>query len=152
MGRVGVEGHVGVHARQQRMQHRQRVVALAAHLAGEIRDRAIDLGQRRGAQVKARRKPLDRAAHDPGGVLDVDLALDMHAERVERTFRGERMGDVAERVLVHVEAAVLRDVDAPMNDVLAVVVARREAQGLDHAVDRRVVVVAGLVRDADAHG
>jgi hypothetical protein len=141
-----------VQAREQCVQHRQRVVALAAHLAGEIRDRAVDLGQRGGAQIEARRKPLDRAAHDPGGVLHVDFALDMHAERVERAFGGERMGDVAERVLVHVEAAVLRDVDAPMHDVLAVVIARRQAQRLDHAVDRRVVVVAGLVRDANAHG
>ena len=105
-----------------------------------------------GAQIEARRKALDRAAHDAGGVLHVDFALDLHGELGERAFGGEGVRDVAERILVHVEAAVLRHVDAPVHDVLAVVIARREAQRLDHAAGRRVVLVAGLVRNADTHG
>src|SRR6185503_10543590 len=69
----------------------------------------------------------------------------------ERTLGREGVGNIAERVLVGIEAAILRHVDAPMHDILAVMIARGEAQGLDHAADRRVVVVAGLVRDANAH-
>ena len=134
------------------MQERQRVVGLLACLAGKICDRAVGFGQRRGAQIEARRKALDRAAHDAGGILHVDLALDLHAEFVERAFRREGVGDVAERVLVLVEAAVFADIDAPAHHIVAVMIARGEAQRLDHAVGRRVVAVAGLMRNADAHG
>ena len=139
-------------AAEERVQQRQRVVSLAAGLAREIRDCAIWLGQRRRAQIEARRKPLDRPAHDAGGVLHVDLALDLHAELGERPFGGEGVGNVAERVLVNVEPAILGDIDAPVHHIVPVMIARGEAQGLDHAVGRRVVMVAGLVRDADAHG
>ncbi len=62
------------------------------------------------------------------------------------------MGDVAERVLLRLEPAVCGDVDAPVDHVLAGVVARRQAQRLDHAGARRFVAVDGFVRDADAHG
>ena len=97
------------------------------------------------------REPLDRAAHDALGVAGLDLPLDQHAELAERTFGGEGMGDVAERVLVLVEPAIGGHVDAPARHILAVVVARREPQHLDHAGRRRRVAVGGQVRDAKAH-
>src|SRR5207248_1705641 len=81
----------------------------------------------------------------------VDLAFDLDAKLGERSLGGERVGDVAESVLVNVEAAILGHVDAPVNDVMAVMIARREAQRLDHAAGRRVVTVAGLMRNPDTH-
>ena len=39
----------------------------------------------------------------------------------------------------------------PVHDVLPVVIARGQSQGLDHAVGGRVIVVDGLVGEADAH-
>ena len=49
------------------------------------------------------------------------------------------------------EAAVAVDVDAPVDDELAVVAARRQAEHLDRAARRRGVAVGGLVEDAEAH-
>src|SRR5229473_4672831 len=62
------------------------------------------------------------------------------------------MCDVAERVLLRLEPAVGGHVDAPVYDILARVVARRQAQGLDHARTWSIVAVHGFVRDTDAHG
>ena len=50
----------------------------------------------------------------PSVVLGVHLAVDLHGEVAERPVDREGVGDVAERILVHVEAAILRDVDPPM--------------------------------------
>ena len=44
------------------------------------------------------------------------------------------------------------DVDAPALDILAVVVARRQPQHLDHAGRGRIVAVDRAVGDAKAHG
>ena len=73
------------------------------------------------------------------------------AEHVERAFRGERMGDVAEGVLMMIEPAIYGDVHTPARHVLAVVVARGQPQHLDHAGRGRPVDIARQVRDADAH-
>jgi hypothetical protein len=62
------------------------------------------------------------------------------------------VGDVAEGVLVLLELAVLRHVDAPVLDILSVVIARREPQRLDHAARGLLVAIDGLVRNPDAHG
>ena len=43
------------------------------------------------------------------------------------------MGDVAERILVRVKPRIDGDVDAPIDDVLAFVIARRKPQKLDDA-------------------
>ena len=114
--------------------------------------RAIGAGQRGLAQEQGRREPLHRAAHHAGGVLGLDFALDHDAKLRDRAGRGERMGDVAERVLDGFEPAIRRDFEPPVDHVLAGVVARREPQRLDHARTRRVVAVERFVRDADAHG
>ena len=103
------------------------------------------------AQEQAGREMLDRAAHDAVAVLGLDLALDQQPQGLERAVGAERVGDVAERVLLRVEPAVGRGVDAPVDHVLAVVIARRHAQRLDHALGRLVVAVDGFVRDSDAH-
>ncbi len=77
--------------------------------------------------------------------------VDGDAEVVDRAIGGEGVGDVAVGILLLVEPAVGRHVDAPIDDVLAVMVARRQAQRLDHAGRRRVIVVTGLVAHPDAH-
>ena len=63
---------------------------------------------------------------------------------VERTVGGEHVGDVAERVLVRGQPAVAETSMRQSIDILAVVVARRQPQHLDHAGGRRVVAVDGL--------
>ena len=103
------------------------------------------------AQIEARRKSLDRAAHDALGIAGLDLALDRDGELAERALGGEGMGEVAEGVLVLVEPAIRGDVDPPARHVLAVVVARGQPQHLDHAGRGRPVAIARQVRDADAH-
>ena len=117
----------------------------------EFADRGVRHGQRGFPQEQARRKPLDRAAHDALGIAGLDLALDVDRQFVERAVGGEGVGDVAERVFMLIEPAIGRNVDAPACDVLAIMVARREAQNLDHAAGRRVVAIGGRMRNADMH-
>jgi hypothetical protein len=61
------------------------------------------------------------------------------------------MGDVAERILVLIELAVFRHVDAPALDILAVVIARRQPQRLDHGIGRLRVAIDGFMGDLKAH-
>ena len=136
-----------MHTGEQAVQHVERPRLGAAKRGGVGGERPVGTGERGLAQEEGRREPLDRAAHDAGGVLGLDLALDHDAELRDRAGRGERMGDVAERVLAGLEPAIRRDVDPPVHHVLAVVVARRQAQRLDHARDGRLVAVDRLVRD-----
>src|SRR5215470_196482 len=104
------------------------------------------------AQEQAWRKALDCAVHHAGGVLRFDFALGKQPQLRDRAAGGKRMDDIAERVFMRLQPAVGRHVDAPIHYVLAIVVARRQAQRLDHAGGRCVVAIDGLVRDADAHG
>ena len=115
MGRIGVEGHFAMQVIEQPMRDLQRVVAHGVARPGEFRDRRIEPGELGLAQEQARRKPLDRAAHHAVGVLGVDLAFDQHAQFGQRPLGGEHVGDVAERILVLVELAVFRHVDAPLS-------------------------------------
>ena len=103
------------------------------------------------AQEQAGRKTLDRAADDAFGILGVDLAFDRDRQFAKRSLGGEGMGDVAEGVLVLVQQAILRQVDAPVYHILPVVIARREAQHLDHAGGRRVVAIGGRVGNTNSH-
>ena len=65
LGRIGVEGDLVVQPLEQRVQQRQRLGLRRARTSlRKVADRLVGLGQRRLAQEQARRKPLDRAAHD----------------------------------------------------------------------------------------
>ena len=118
---------------------------------GKGGDAGIGRGERGRAQIEARRKSLDRAAHDALGIAGLDLALDRDGELAERALGAEGVGEVAEGVLVLVEPAIRGDVDPPARHVLSVVVARGQPQHLDHAGRGRPVDIARQVRDADAH-
>jgi hypothetical protein len=61
------------------------------------------------------------------------------------------MGQIAEGVLVLVETAIGRQVYSPPRHVLTVMIARRQAQDLDHAGRRRLVAIGRAMRDVDAH-
>ena len=61
------------------------------------------------------------------------------------------MGDVAERILMHVETGIGGDVDLPLGNVLAVVTARRHPQNLDHAGSRRLVAIGGGMSNSQTH-
>ena len=114
VGRVVVERHVLVDLHHQRVQEAEHVaVGLRAQLAGEGRHRRVDFGQRRRAQEQARRKPLVGAAQHAAGVVGLDQALDLDGQVGDRPV-GQHMGDVAERVLMHVEPGVGGDVDLPV--------------------------------------
>ena len=120
-------------------------------LCAKFADRRIGLGQRGVAQKQARRETLDGAAHDAVGVLRLDLAVDLDGELAERSVGGEHVGDIAEGVLMGGKPRIGRNVDAPAHDVLALVVARRQPQHLDHARGRRIVAVDVAMGDAQAH-
>src|SRR5215469_12692612 len=123
-------------------------IAVRGGEAGDIR---IGSGERGGAQIEARREALDDAAHDSLRVAGLDLALDRHGKLAEWTLGRKHMGDVAESVLVLVEPTIRGDVDSPARHVLAIVVARGQAQHLDHAGGGRLVAVGDQMRDADTH-
>src|SRR5205823_5353998 len=124
---------------------------VAADGPGIIGNRRI--GRRQGgvAQKQRRRKALDRALDHPLGVAGLDLALDQHRELGERTGRREGVRDSAERILMAVEPAFLRQVDAPIDHILAVMVARGQPEHLNDAGRRALVTVDRLVGDPDAH-
>ena len=61
------------------------------------------------------------------------------------------MGDIAERVLMHVEPRIGGDVDLPFGDILPVMAARRHPQDLNHAGGRRLVAIAGGMGNSQAH-
>jgi NADH-quinone oxidoreductase subunit G len=94
---------------------------------------------------------LDRAAHHAFGIVGIDFAFDRDRQFAERSLGGEEMADVAEGILVLVQQAILRQIDAPAHHVLPVVIARREPQHLDHAVGRRVVAIGGGVGNSNSH-
>lgn len=86
------------------MEKAQRVAGrFGVKVAGELRHRGVDFGQRCCAQEKARRKPLVGAAQYAAGVVSLDQTFDMDGQVRERAM-GQNVGDVAERVLMHVEA------------------------------------------------
>jgi hypothetical protein len=62
------------------------------------------------------------------------------------------VADIAESILDLAQPDILVDVDPPMDDMLAVMRARRQAQRLDHRLGRLLVAVDGLVRDTNTHG
>ena len=110
----------------------------------------VCMGQRCLAQKELRRKTFDGTLDAAVGVLRVDFAIDLDAEFVERTLGRERMGDVAERVLMLMQEAIFGQIDPPGQDVLPLVVARRQAQQLRHAGWRRVIGVGGRVGNVES--
>ena len=123
-----------------------------ADALGEIPHRLIGLRQCGVAQKQARPEPLDGAAHHAIGVLRLDFAVDLDPQFLERAVGGEDMGDIAEGVFVGSEPRIGRHVDAPAPDILAFVVARRQAKHLDHAGCGRIVAVDRAMGDVKAHG
>jgi hypothetical protein len=137
---------------EQHMQDREIVGAAGLPRGcGKDHDGRVGAGQRGLAQKQGGRKALHGAAHDAFGVLGLHLSVHRDAQFAERPVGGEGMGDIAERVVLLIEPAILGHVDAPAHHVLSLVVARREPQQLDHAGGGSLVPVDGLVRDADAH-
>src|SRR5689334_15095711 len=83
--------------------------------------------------------------------MGLDQALHGDGEIGGRAV-GHHVRDVAERVLMDVEAGVAGGVDLPVRDILAVMAAGRHAQDLDHAGGGRIVAVGGGMKDFQAHG
>src|SRR5580698_4832224 len=70
---------------------------------------------------------------------------------VERPIRGEYVADVAKRIFMGGEPHVGGYVDAPVNDVLALVITGCQPQYLNDAAGGRVIAVDRFVSDAQAH-
>ncbi len=111
----------------------------------------IGFRERGLTQIKARRKALDGAAHDAFGVAHFHLSFGGYSKVVQRPFSCKGMSDVAERVLLLVEPAVGRKLDSPARDMLAIMIAWREPQHLNHARRGHLITIAGTVGDAEAH-
>ena len=152
VGRVFIERHVLVDLHHQRMQKPEHVVfRFRSQFARKRRHRGVDFGQRRRAQEQARRKALVGAPQHAAGVVGLDQAFDRDGEIGERPM-GQHMGDIAEGVLMHIEAGIGGDVDLPFGDILPVMAAGRHPQDLDDAGGRRFVTVAGGMGNSQAHG
>ncbi len=152
MGRIGVEFHLAIERIHQSVQQRQLIAAGGrARAVGEVDNGGVGLRELGLAQEQAGREALDRAGDHALGVLGIDLALDRDRQFAKRPLGGKGMADIAEGVLVLVQQAILRQIDPPGDHILSVVIARGEAQHLDHAGGRRVVAISRRVRDANAH-
>jgi hypothetical protein len=81
----------------------------------------------------------------------LDLAGHPHGDALDRPVGREHVDDVAEGVLAGFQPAVGARLDAPAQDVLPVVVAGGEAQGLHEGLHGPLVAVDGVVDDSDAH-
>ena len=135
MGRLGVEAHLAVDGAEKPVQAAERIGVddrrrrrrANARISGSAAARA-DF-----AQVEEVRQALDRAAHDPVRVAGLDLA----ATRIVMSSTGpsaENMCTMLPRLSsLRPQPAVDARLDAPAQDVLAVVVPRRQAQDLDRA-------------------
>src|SRR5260370_29388391 len=85
-------------------------------------------------------------------LLDGDLARDRSAgAAVTRPAQGRRAQFIEPDGDPHMGVGGAKSVDAPARHVLAVVVARGQAQHLDHAGGGRLVAVGDQMRDADTH-
>src|SRR5215468_4671983 len=84
--------------------------------------------------------------------MDIDLTLDRNRQFIEESLSRERMGDIAERVLVLMQPAILRELDSPADHILSIMIARGKAEHLRHALGWRVVVITGGVQNPDPHG
>ena len=144
--------HLLVQAIEQRVQFGERIAGVCrAQVERKVANRRIRLRQRCIAQEQARRKSLERAAHDSVGILRFDLAVDLDAQLRKRAVGGEDVGEVAEGILVGIEPRVAGDVDPPVDHILALVVARGQPQHLDDARGRRFVAMDDAVGDTKAH-
>lgn len=152
MSRISVESHFAIEPGHQGVRERQVVVGrFSAHGMRKFADRSIGLRERCIAKIELGRKTLDSTAYEAIGVLRVDFAFHGDGQILERTFRRERMDNVAERVFVLMQQAILRQVDAPHDHMLPIMVARRQTQHLRHALRRLVIRVGGRVRYPDSH-
>ena len=61
------------------------------------------------------------------------------------------MGDIAECIITGSQSHVGRDVDAPVGDVLAIVIARRQPEHLNYTCSGWIVTIDQTVGDAQAH-
>ena len=136
VGRVRIEGEDLVERRHQRMQRASGVDSRPATSRAKSRKRGV--GPRQGGlpQEQPEGNALHGAAHDAGLVEGFNLAFDERRQRLQRTFHEEAMLDVSEGVLARNEAAIVIDVDAPLANVLAVVIARRDQQALQRRFGR----------------
>ena len=118
--------------------------------ARHVDDRGVRLGQRRRAQIDKRRQCLG-AAIDAIGLRHIGFAGDDDGQRRERGIGVEHRQDIAERVDAVPHRSVDVGVDAPVADILGVVIARSQPQRLHYVRRRKRVVIRGQVIDKDSH-
>ena len=71
---------------------------------------------------------LDRSSYNPVRVAGIDLAFSQQRQLREWARGRERVAEIAEGILVGVKAAFPRNLDAPVDHVLAVVIARGQTE------------------------
>lgn len=109
MSGVGIESHFAIESGQQGMCERQGIARrFSAHGLRKFDDRGISLREWRITKIKLRREPLDCTADEAIGVLRVDFAFHGDSQIIKRAICRERVKDVAERVFVLTQQAILR--------------------------------------------
>jgi len=98
---------------------------------GLVAQAGIGRSQRALAQEEFRREPLDRVAHDAGRVERLDLAVGTHRQRGQRTPHRQRIECIAESIFAHAPVTIRLDIHAPIDDVLAFMIARFDPQMLE---------------------
>ena len=129
---------VPVDGREQAMQAAQ---GIARQIAGDVAPRTRGWPDRRGrGSCRAGRRRPARARPRPRTTPPVSLVStspdDADRQALGRAVGREHVDDVAEAVLAHAQPAVDARLEPPAQDVLAVVVARGQAQHLDDRPDR----------------
>lgn len=133
----------------QRMHQVEQAAAIlaAAHGAfGEGAHLGIGAGQAGAAQERQRRLAI--VLH-LALLVDLDQAVGGDQDRLMRFVQGQDVQDVAVRIAQRPRRA--RQVQAPIDHVLALAVLRGQAQVLDAGAHPVFVAIGGVVGDRESH-
>jgi len=120
-----------------------------------LRQRAqasVRRGERAFAQEQVWRKPFQRAADETRAIERLHKSFGDDAQARRRTVEAEDVRQIAKSVFAAAQAAISLHVDAPVENVLTFMAARRKTQRLDHIPGGGIEGLDDLMADLDAHG
>jgi hypothetical protein len=147
-----VAGHLVMQCVHQRVHAGKRRPRVLGDVEREVAQRLVRRGQHRVATKNLGRHAFGGAAHDAGEIIGFDQAADMDRDVGDGAIEREGVGDVAIGILAVAHAAVDGRLDAPGHHMLAVMIARRQAQDLRDVPGRFGIGVGDRMGDPDPHG